>query len=206
MIVDIIVFDGVDELDALGPLEVLRSAGRLGADVEVRLVTRLPQDLVTGRHGLQFRPDTTFVAGAADIVIATGGGWGVRDETGAWGEVQRGDWLPLLARAAGHTRIMASVCTGAMLLAHAGVIGTRRATTHRSALDDLRATGATVVPERVVDDGDLVTAGGVTSGIDLALWLVQRELSPEVAARVARNLEHELLPAPAQPTGDPAAP
>ena len=85
---------------------------------------------------------------------------------------------------------MASVCTGAMLLAHAGVIGTRRAGTHHSAWDDLAATGATVVRDRVVDDGELITAGGVTSGIDLALWIVERFGSLRLANGVAEQMEY----------------
>jgi len=86
--------------------------------------------------------------------------------------------------------VMAGVCTGTMLLAHAGVVGERRATTHHSALPDLADLGATVVQDRVVDDGSLVTSGGVTSGIDLALWLVEREFSREVADNVAQRMEY----------------
>jgi len=82
------------------------------------------------------------------------------------------------------------VCTGTMLLAHAGVIGSRPASTHHAALADLAATGADVRTERVVDDGDLVTSGGVTSGIDLALWLVEREVSVDLADRIATGMEY----------------
>jgi transcriptional regulator GlxA family with amidase domain len=77
-----------------------------------------------------------------------------------------------------------------MLLAHAGVIGSRRAATHHSAWGDLTATGATLVRDRVVDDGDVITSGGVTSGIDLALWLVEKYASREIADAVAENLEY----------------
>ena len=187
---NIIVFDGVDELDALGPMEVLRTAAKLGADIEVRLVTRTEQFEVVGQHGLRFRPDAVYERDGADVLIATGGGWAARASAGVWAEVQRGDWLPILSMARDTTRIMASVCTGAMLLAHAGVIGARPATTHHSALEDLAATGARVLAERVVDDGDLITAAGVTSGIDLALWLLEREFSADLAADTARHLEH----------------
>lgn len=86
---------------------------------------------------------------------------------------------------------MASVCIGGMLLAHAGLTDGRPAVTHHGALADLRDTGAEVVEARVVDDGDLVTAGGVTAGIDLALHLVGREVSPDVAERVATEMEYE---------------
>ena len=191
MLIDIIVYDGLDEMDALGPLEVLRSASALGADLRVQLVTREHQVEVRGAYGLRFIPDARYEPGGAEIVVVTGGGWAARADVGAWGEYCRGDWLPLLARAATASRIMAGVCTGTMLLAHAGVIGTRRAATHHAAWSDLTATGAHLVRERVVDDGDLITSGGVTSGIDLALWLVERECSAEIAARIGTRMEYE---------------
>jgi transcriptional regulator GlxA family with amidase domain len=191
MLVDIVVYDGLDELDALGPMEVLRSAGQAGADVTVRLVTRTAQSTVTGAYGLRFVPDGTFAPGQANVIVVTGGGWAVRADTGAWGEVQRGDWLPLLADAAESVDITAGVCTGTMMLAHAGVVGSRRAGTHHTAWEDLRAMGATVVKDRVVDDGDLVTSGGVTSGIDLALWLVERQFGHDLAERVAARMEYQ---------------
>jgi len=189
VLIDIVVYDGLDEMDALGPLEVLRSASR-NADISVRLVTREPQDVVTGAYGLRFMPDGVYQPGEAQIVIVAGGGWAARAERGAWGEVQRGAWLPLLQQARSTADVLAGVCTGTMLLAHAGIVGRRRASTHHTAWDDLAATGATLVKDRVVDDGDLVTSGGVTSGIDLALWLVEREFSPQLAEQVATRMEY----------------
>jgi transcriptional regulator GlxA family with amidase domain len=187
--IDIVCYDGLDELDAIGPLEVLRNAEAAGADLHPQTVSRTAVDEITASHGLRFRPDCAYQPGA-EIVLVPGGNWLARRPVGAWGEVQRGDWLPLLAEAARSGAVMASVCTGAMLLAHAGVIGVRRATTHHSAWDDLAATGATLVKDRVVDDGDLVTAGGVTSGIDLGLWLVERFASPGLAEELASALEY----------------
>ncbi len=86
---------------------------------------------------------------------------------------------------------IASVCTGAMLLAAAGLLHGRAATTHHDALDDLRATGADVIDDaRVVDDGEIITAAGVTSGIDLALWIIERELGATAAEATARSLAY----------------
>jgi transcriptional regulator GlxA family with amidase domain len=187
--IDIVVYDGVDELDALGPLEVLRSAAAAGASISVRLLTRIAQESVSGAFGLRFCADDVFSVGA-DVVIVPGGGWVNRSDRGAWGEVQRGHWLPLLGNAARSRSVMASVCTGALLLAHAGVVGGRRATTHHAARADLAALGADVVEDRVVDDGDLVTSGGVTSGLDLALWLVERFAGRDLADTVARRMEY----------------
>jgi putative intracellular protease/amidase len=160
LLVDLIVFDGVDELDVIGPLEVFRRAAAVGAEVAVRICSREHVEWVSGAFGVNFKPDATFVPGAADVVVVPGGGWVAKDEIGAWAEVKRGDWLPLLAEAARDGSVMAGVCTGAMLLAHAGVIGTRRATTHHDAQGDLALLGAVVMAERVVDEGSVVTSGG----------------------------------------------
>jgi transcriptional regulator GlxA family with amidase domain len=188
--IDIPIYDGIDELDAVGPLEVLRSAVAAGADLDVRLVTRTPTRMVTGTFGLRLEPDGVFAPGEAGVVVVPGGGWATKADRGTWGEVRRGDLLPLLAACADAGALMASVCTGAMLLAHAGVIGNRPATTHQAARADLFATGAQVLDERVVDDGDLITAAGVTSGLDLALRLVERLVDPEAAEVAATRMEH----------------
>ena len=201
--IDIVLYEGVDELDVVGPLEVLRSAAAAGADLTVRMVTRTEPLQVRGAHGLRFRADALYEPGA-DVLVVPGGGWGSRAQAGAWGEAERGDWLPLLRAAAEAGTLMTSVCTGGMLLARAGVIGDRPATTHHGARDDLAATGAQVLDQRVVDAGGLVTAAGVTSGIDLGLHLVARLAGPEAAEREATRLEYDWTgrgqpPAPTHP-------
>ncbi len=195
MLVDVVVFDGVDELDVVGPLEVLRRATAIGADVQARLCSRTPVPWVSGSFGMRFQPDGEFKPGEAEVVVVPGGGWVARPDAGAWAEVRRGYWLALLSEAAGAGSVMAGVCTGAMLLAHAGVIGSRRATTHHDARADLAALGATVVAQRVVDEGMVVTCGGVTSGIDLALHLSSRYFGESVAGLIAEGLEYPWFPA-----------
>ncbi len=189
MNIDIILFDGHDELDVLGPFEVFKMAEAAGADLHVRRVTRTSQSTVTASHGTRYEPDGTYRSGA-DVVVVPGGGWIDRNR-GVWQETQEGGWGPLLQQAANGGAVMASVCTGAMLLAHAGIIAARPATTHHLAWDDLAATGARVVKSRVVDDGDLVTSGGVTCGIDMALWLVEREFGRRLADGIAEGLEYD---------------
>ena len=85
-----------------------------------------------------------------------------------------------------------------MLLAAAGITHGRSATTHHVAIDDLRASGAVIVNARVVDDGDIITAGGVTSGLDLALLIVERQAGREIADRVASEIEYERRFEPAE--------
>ena len=187
--ISIVVYDGVDELDALGPYEVLTNATKAGADATVRLVTLHGADQVRGSHGLVFGTQGRL-EGTPDVVIVPGGGWNDRARQGAWSEAERGDLPRRLTELAREGGLLASVCTGGMILASAGLLEGRRAITHRGAIDELAARGAEVVDARVVDEGDIVTAGGVTSGLDLALHLVERLFGAEVADGVAEQIEH----------------
>jgi len=187
--VTILLYEGFDELDAIGPFEVFRHAAKLGAAIEVRLATLPDAPEVTASGGLRVRPDEVF-SGRPDIILVPGGGWNSRAERGTWGEAQRGQIPQLLARLHGEGVTVATVCTGAMLAATAGLTRGRPATTHRGALEDLRASGATAIDARVVDDGDLVMAGGVTAGIDLALWIVEREFGAAIADAVTEEMEY----------------
>jgi len=188
MKIDIVVFDGFDEMDAVAPYEVLRTAAGLGAPIEAELVASHGAATVTASHGLRIAVDRG-PSEAADLVLVPGGGWfhgaGVRDE------IERGELTALLAAAHERGAIVGSVCTGAMLLAAAGLVEGRRATTHHAAFDDLRAAGAQLVETRFVDDGDIVTAGGVTSGLDLALHIVEKVAGASIAQQAAEEIEYE---------------
>jgi transcriptional regulator GlxA family with amidase domain len=186
----VVVFEGFDELDAIGPLEVLRNAAKGGADLEVALVSLDGAAEVTGSHGLRVRPDGRLDPDRTDLLVVPGGGWNDRAARGARAEVERGELPAAIAAAHRAGAQVATVCTGAMLATAAGLTQGRPAITHHGAVDGLRASGAQVVEARVVDDGDLVTAGGVTSGIDLALWLVERTFGAELAEAVAAEIEH----------------
>lgn len=189
----ILLYEGFDELDAIAPYEVFQTAGALGADITARLVTLDDADEVTASHGLRVGVDGTLdpETDRPDVFVVPGGGWNNRSDAGAWAEAERGVVPDAAAtlHAAGVT--VASVCTGGMLLARAGLTDGRTAVTHASAVDDLRESGANVVDARVVDDGDLLTAGGVTSGLDLALHLVERFGDAETAERVATEIEYD---------------
>lgn len=187
---EFLIYAGVDELDVVGPYETLSVAGRHGADIEVALVRPESMNAVTASHGVLLTPDALLSA-APELLVVPGGGWGARAKVGAWGEYQRGR-LPMAVaerHAAGST--VAGVCTGALLLAATGMLKGRPAVTHASALEDLADAEAIVVDARVVDDGDVLTCGGVTSGIDLALWFVEREFGRDLAEAVSRTMEHE---------------
>ncbi|MFO8114158.1 MAG: DJ-1/PfpI family protein [Halorubrum sp.] len=201
MNVDVLLYDGFDELDGIGPYEVFDYALGYAAEGDdragrVRYVSLDERESVTASHGTRVGVDGVLPEPDAvdipDLLVVPGGGWNARDEeASAWAEAQKGDVpLALADHHAAGTRI-ASVCTGSMLLAEGGVTDGRRAVTHAGAIDELRESGAEVVDARVVDDGDLLSAGGVTSGIDLALYVVEREFGREVADRVATVIEYE---------------
>jgi transcriptional regulator GlxA family with amidase domain len=188
MQIDIIIFDGFDELDAIAPYEVLRTAAEMGAPIEATLVGAHGPATITASHGARIVVDRGPSATAGMVIVPGGGyfhGSGIRTE------LERRELPRAVAAAHARGAIVGSVCTGAMLLAATGLSAGRRMATHHLAIDDLRASGAEVVEARFVDDGDVVSAGGVTSGIDLALHLVERFADAEIAERVAREIEYE---------------
>ena len=188
MQIDIVLFDGFDDLDAIAPYEVFRTAEKFGADLHADQVGAHGAATITTAHGTRLVVERG-PSEDADLVLIPGGGW-FDPGPGARAESERGD-LPAFLTAA-HERgvTVGSVCTGAMVLASAGLLDGRPATTHQSAIAELRAAGADVVDARVVDAGDVITAGGVTSGLDMALWVVEREAGAELAERVADEVEH----------------
>jgi transcriptional regulator GlxA family with amidase domain len=190
MFIEVILYDGFDELDALAPYEVFRTAEALGAPIRAELVGAHGAASIAASHGTRVAVEHG-PSGTADMVVVPGGGWNTRSDAGAWGEVQRGTLPARLAEIHAEGTVVASVCTGAMLLAAAGITSGRPATTHHNAIGDLRDSGARIVDARVVDDGDVITAGGVTSGIDLALRVVERHAGRAVADAVAREIEYE---------------
>lgn len=183
--VQVLVYDGVDELDAMAPYEILAAAG-----FAVELATLGPRQVRTA-HGIALRADG-LLAGDRDLLVVPGGGWLSRAPRGAWAEARRGVAPRAIAARHAAGSVIAAVCTGVMIVAASGMLLGRPAVTHHAALDELREAGAQVHPEvRVVDDGDLLTAGGVTAGIDLALHLVERERGEGAAWTGARRIEYE---------------
>ncbi|MHB8599642.1 MAG: DJ-1/PfpI family protein [Ktedonobacteraceae bacterium] len=192
MLIQIVLFHGFDELDVVAPFEVLKNATAAGADVQIALVALDDTQEITAAHGLQVRVAGRLGNGPRpDILIVPGGGWNNHAPQGARVEAQRGELPTAIARLHKEGTIIASVCTGGMLVAATGLSVGRPAITHSSAVEELRATGATIVNARVVDDGDLISSGGVTSGLDLALWLVERYFCAELALKIERQLEYE---------------
>jgi len=191
MNIQIILFDGFDELDALAPFEVLHMATRAKPDLEVELVSLEKAEHVISGRGVRIQPHGLMGEPKPDLIIVPGGGWIDRSPQGARAEHERGVLPAKLRELHAKGVIVASVCTGAMLLASADLLKDRPAITHHGAVADLREAGAQVVEARVVDAGDVITAGGVTSGLDLALWIVERFIGVQAAHRIETSLEYE---------------
>ncbi|HXP58490.1 MAG TPA: GlxA family transcriptional regulator [Streptosporangiaceae bacterium] len=179
----IILFDGVQSLDVTGPLEVFATAGQLaGQPYEIRTASVGGGPVRTG-SGLAIAPDADLRDEPAPHTLLVPGGPGTREpvpEVIGW----------LRRTGAGAERIVA-VCTGAFLLAEAGLLAGRQATTHWANCAGLAARypDVTVRPEPIfVRDGNVATSAGVTAGIDLALTLVEDDHGREVALGVARQL------------------
>ena len=199
MLVQIVLFDGFDLLDAIAPYEVFVAAGQAaGGRVDVELVSVAgARPVPSGSGGLPIsasgRPDLErasilLVPGAAGRVSGEG-----PDTVPAMLAREAAGELPDIVRLAfGRPNLtVATVCGGSLILSMAGLIQGRPAVTHHLGMDALQATGAVPVRARVVDDGNLVSGGGVTSGLDVALYLVERELGPRIARAVEMLFEYE---------------
>lgn len=184
-------FDGFDELDAIGPYEVFENAARAGATWDVSLRSVRDQSTVTASHGVTVTVDGPLTEVDPDLLVVPGGGWTDGSTPGARAEAERGTLPDIIAGAADDGATVAGVCTGGMLLERAGLLDGRPAVTHTDAIDDLRASGAEVVEARVVDDGDVLTAAGVTSGLDLAMYLVEHEWGTDIADAVRTEMAYE---------------
>ncbi|WP_199921885.1 DJ-1/PfpI family protein [Kitasatospora aureofaciens] len=210
MHVQIVLFDGFDPLDAIAPFEVLHAgATASGGAVSVELVSAEgPREVVSGTGGLSLRATGPLDPRRPGVVLVPGASGRLGDpddDTDPEDDGGQGDTVAvrlaraldtelrsLLGAAMEDTRItVATVCGGALVLAMAGLLQDRHATTHHLGLDLLDATGVHAVRARVVDDGDLVTAAGVTSGLDLGLYLLEREVGPRIAHAVEELFAHE---------------
>ncbi len=188
----ILVYPGVQSLDVTGPLEVfsgarrsIEAAGLTDPGYEVRIVAARPEPLRCS-SGLTITPDGVLPRNLEEIdTVLVAGGVG---RSGLDHEAEVLDWLKL---ASGRARRVASVCTGAFLLAAAGLLDGRRATTHWAYAKELqrRFPAVMVDPDPIfLRDGSLWTSAGVTAGMDLALALVEEDLDRQVALTIARHL------------------
>lgn len=191
--VAIFVFPDVEVLDFAGPYEVFTTATRVlkrtnpSASAPFTVFTVASEvGTVPARAGLVVTPDFTFANHPpVDLLIIPGGVVSA--------ELEKPEIAKWIKRTAATTRITASVCTGACLLAQAGLLDGRRATTHWSDVDDLRAMcpSLTILEDRRwVDEDTIVTSAGISAGIDMSLHLVERLAGRELALKTARQMDY----------------
>ncbi|MGH9027119.1 MAG: DJ-1/PfpI family protein [Acidimicrobiia bacterium] len=183
MQIALLLYDDLTLLDAIGPSEVL---GRI-PDAELTLVSPTGEPVTTDQ-GLTLLPSGRIAEVSAPDVVVVPGGHGeerLRDDARVL------DWLRAVDATSQWTT---SVCTGSLLLGAAGFLEGRRATSHWTALEVLRQFGAEPTLERVAVDGKYVTAAGVSSGIDMALWLAAQLASDIVAQTIQLGIEYDPQP------------
>lgn len=186
-----LVFPGMQQLDMTGPYEVFAST----ANAEVALIWKNRAPVMTSTK-LPITPTATFAdCPPLDVICIPGGG-------GVNALIEDGEVLDFVRAKASEARYITSVCSGALVLGAAGLIKGKRAATHWYAHDFLAAFGAIPVDARIVEDGNVVTAGGVTSGIDFGLAIIARLLGQTEAETV--QLQIEYAPAPPFNSGTPA--
>jgi transcriptional regulator GlxA family with amidase domain len=202
MYAQFVLFDGFDLLDVIGPFEVLcAGSDAAGGDLVVELVSAEGARAVpSGVRGVTLQATAALDPDKPGFIVVPGAAGPVA------GDPDEGDvtipvllarvgettLIPLLTKAFANPEVtVATVCGGALALAMAGLLEGRTAVTHVLGNDVLDATGVTVPRARVVDDGDLVSAGGVTSGLDLGLYLLERHYGSSIALAVQELFEYE---------------
>ena len=186
--VGIIVFDNAEVLDVMGPYEVFSIAGRISepSEFQVVLISDSEEKNVTLRHGLRIQTDSKISEEQElDLIIVSGG-----ITTSA---EQNEKLLEFLVKTKARGTKIASICTGAFILAEAGLLGKNRVTTHWEDQKELqeRFPDLTVIPnQRWVESEGIFTSGGISAGIDLSLHLVEVLADLDLALRVAKQMEY----------------
>ena len=194
--VQVVLFDGFDLLDAIAPYEVFCAAA-MYAENALSVTAEGPRIVTSGINGLKIEASGRLNPERTGIILVPGAsgdveGDGPNSPPAILSRALNTELVEMIEQALGQNDIIvATVCGGSLLLAMGGLLEGRPAVTHHLGMDVLGATGAIPVPARVVDSGNLVTGGGVTSGLDVALYLVERELGPRIAHAVEQLFEYE---------------
>ncbi|MBP1680525.1 MAG: Isonitrile hydratase [Proteobacteria bacterium] len=184
--IGIVIFPNVEELDFIGPFEVLSYINKIQAHSTKVLLIAPSLEPVHAFNGLRVFPDLTLEnCPKLDILLFPGG----KGRTQWMKEPLMQDFIKQHYE---ELTYLTSVCTGAFFLAEAGVLLGREATTYHSAFDELAEYGVNVVTSKVVQDGKIITAGGVSSGLELGFYLLRELFSAPVAQEVADKIEYKI--------------
>ena len=183
-----VLFPGFEELDFAGPYEVLGVAAKY-QETDWQLFTVAEKQMVRGALGVNVQADHLFQDAPDAEMIVVPGGFGTREG------MENAALIDYIRRAGADAQYVTSVCTGSFLLHTAGFLTGKRAATYFRSREQLEAMGdVTVVEDRWVHDGNVITAGGVSSGIDMALYVVGLLRTPEVARKVQQFIEYDPAP------------
>jgi cyclohexyl-isocyanide hydratase len=186
-----VIFPDLTQLDFTGPLQVLSRLPQSAIRIVAKSAAPVPSDC-----GLGLVPTHSFAnCPPLDLICVPGGSQGVVEAIGDR------ETIEFVRRQAGAAKYVTSVCTGAFILGVAGLLKGRRATTHWAFADLLPLVGATHEKARVVRDGNVITAGGVTSGIDFGLSVVAEVAGETIARTIQLGIEYD--PAPPFDSGHP---
>jgi len=187
--VAIVIFDDVEVLDFCGPFEVFSVTGRGRDEAPFQVYTVAEKsEPVLARNQLSVNPRYTLNDCPLPDILIVPGGWGTRAQMN---NPPLLDWIQAMAP---KSELVLSVCTGALLLAKAGLLQGLSATTHHGALDLLRqiAPHTTVhADQRLVDNGRIILSAGISAGIDMSFYVVERLLGKEEALATAKYMEYD---------------
>jgi len=171
-----VLFDGFDPLDVIAPFEVVVAASQATAEF---VSAEGARDVPSGLPAVSLRATSMLDPARADVVVVPGAVGALAEIPPILGRTLDTALPRLLADALTRDGVLvATVCGGSLIPAMAGLLEGRNVTTHHLGLDLLDASGVTVIDARVVDDGDLISAASVTSGLDLGLYLLERQIGP----------------------------
>lgn len=190
--VHILLFDDVEVLDFAGPFEVFSVTGRERGERNFSVHTIAESlDPIKARNGLTIIPCCTFTTCPPVDILVIPGGYGTQRE------MRNPATLEWLKQASAQASLTLSVCTGALLLAKAGLLDGLSATTHHGSLKLMAETFPDVTvrsDRRIVDNGTVITSGGISAGIDMSLYVVSKLLGPMAAVETAEHMEYDWQP------------
>lgn len=184
--VGILLFPHVEELDFVAPFEVLSYINKIQPKSTRVLLLAEKADPIEAFNGMRVIPHTTLAAcPPLDIIVVPGG-------KGRLAAMKNTTITEFIVNQSTHAKFITSVCTGALILAEAGMLANKKATTYHTAFDELKSYSVAVLAQKVVHDGQIITSAGVSSGIELGLYLLKILFGTNKAQEVANKIEYPI--------------
>ena len=184
--IGILIFAQVEELDFVGPFEVLSYVNKIQPNSTNVMLVAETAEPVCAFNGMKIIPDTTIgICPALDVLVVPGG-------TGRLAAMKNTVIQEFIRKQMTTAKYITSVCTGAFLLAEAGLLKGKKATTYHTAFDELESYSVQVLSEKIVHDGKIITAGGVSSGLELGFYLLKQLFGLTISQEVAHKIEYHI--------------